>query len=69
MPWRKFKAEYDTKATTALKESGWDLHNLEKASQSLHDHGTLEPGQLEGCRPRANEAHDSDISGERSAFD
>lgn len=69
MPWREFKAEYETKATAAVKKSGWDLHNLEKASQSLLDHGTLEPGQLEKCRPRANRPRDSVISGERSAFD
>jgi hypothetical protein len=70
MPWREFKAKYETKATAAVKESGWDLHNLEKASQWLLDHGTLEPGQLEKCRPRAKRARDSVISGKpRSAFD
>lgn len=70
IPWREFKATYETKATAAVEKRGWNLHNLDEASQSLLDHGTLEPGQLEKCRPRAKRARDSVISGEpRSVFD
>ncbi|KAJ5471850.1 hypothetical protein N7539_008793 [Penicillium diatomitis] len=69
MPWREFKATYETKATAAVNRRGWNLHDLDEASESLLVHRTLEPGQLEMCRPRANKVRDSAISGERSAFD
>lgn len=68
MPWREFKATYETKATAAVNRRGWNLHDLDEASKSLLVHRTLEPGQLEKCRPRANRVRDSVIS-ERSAFD
>jgi hypothetical protein len=68
IPWREFKATYETKATAAVKRRGWNLHDLDKASQSLLIHHTLESGQLERCRPRANRPRNS-ILGERSAFD
>ena len=69
-PWREFIAVYETKATAAAEKRGWNLQNLDRASQSLYNHGTLEPGQLEECRPRAKRARDSFMSGEqRSAFD
>lgn len=70
IPWREFIATYGKKATTAVEKRGWNLHNLDEASQSLLDHGTLESGQLEECQPRAKRARDSFMSGEpRSAFD
>lgn len=70
IPWREFKTIYETNATAAVKDRGWNLHNLDEASQSLLAHGTLEPGQLEKCRSRKKRPGDSFILGEvRSAFD
>lgn len=69
IPWREFKATYETKATAAVHKKGWNLHDLDEASQSLRIHRTLEPGQLERCRPRANRPPEMTLSRERSAFD
>lgn len=70
VPWRKFITTYENKATEAVNRKGWNVHNLDEASQSLLVHHTLELGQLEKCRPEANRVRDSVISGElRSAFD
>lgn len=70
MPWREFKMIYGTKATAAVKRRGWDLHDLDKASQSLLDDGTLDHYQLEKCGARAERARDSAVSkASRSFFD